>query len=228
MVVCDQIFSNEEEKRAAIVSVSLANNGIDNVRSVSSLAQTFPDILNLDLSGNNFSEMKDIIGWRWRFRSLKELLLTNNPIVGNEPTLGEKMMTWYPNLEIFNGVRGIRTAETSQTDGSQTQVSQPQPSQVHAIQVQTPQEHTPQLQAPQVQSLEQQATQPQADVPSNEQKEALAHMLMERTGMTLQYTVMCLEGNAWDINQAYSNYQAIKPSLPPNAFTNGVPTDIPL
>jgi nuclear RNA export factor len=108
MVVCDSMFATWQEKRDAIVSVSLANNGIDNVRHVTTLAQTFPNLKNLDLSANNLTDLKSIENWRWKFRHLENLVLTNNPITTQEPNFNLEVMRWYPKLQILNGIQ-VRT-----------------------------------------------------------------------------------------------------------------------
>jgi len=110
MVVCDQFFKSWQAKRDAIVSVSLANNGLTNVTHVTSLARTFPDIKNLDLSSNNISDLKSLIAWRWKFRNLENLVLTDNPIVTQVPDFNVDIMKWYPKLQVLNGIQ-VRTPE---------------------------------------------------------------------------------------------------------------------
>jgi nuclear RNA export factor len=80
MVVCDGLFKTPQEKRDAIVSVSLADNELADVSAVTTLAQTFPDLKNLDLSRNKFMEIKNLNAWRWKFRHLENLVLSGNPI----------------------------------------------------------------------------------------------------------------------------------------------------
>jgi nuclear RNA export factor len=109
MVVCDQMFSTWQEKRDAIVSVSLASNGLDNVRHVTALASTFPNLKNLDLSANSLSNLKSIESWRWKFRHLENLVLTDNPIT-TEPNFNVELMKWYPKLQQLNGIQ-VRTPE---------------------------------------------------------------------------------------------------------------------
>lgn len=109
MVVCDQMFTTWQQKRDAIVSVSLANNSLDNVRHVTSLATTFPNLKNLDLSANNLANLKAIESWRWKFRHLENLVLTGNPIV-NEANFNVELMKWYPKLQLLNGIQ-VRTPE---------------------------------------------------------------------------------------------------------------------
>jgi nuclear RNA export factor len=109
MVVCDELFKTAQEKRDAIVSVSLADNQLSDVAAVTTLAQTFPDLKNLDLSLNKFTDMKGLDGWRWKFRHLENVVLTGNPIE-SQPTLKDELLRRYPNLQIVNGVT-VRTPE---------------------------------------------------------------------------------------------------------------------
>jgi nuclear RNA export factor len=109
MVVCDGLFKSPQEKRDAIVSVSLADNELADVSAVTTLAQTFPDLKNLDLSRNKFTDIKNLNAWRWKFRHLENLVLTGNPIE-SQPTLKDELLRRYPNLQIVNGVT-LRTPE---------------------------------------------------------------------------------------------------------------------
>ena len=61
MVVCDGLFKSPQEKRDAIVSVSLADNELADVSAVTTLAQTFPDLKNLDLSRNSKARRRMIV-----------------------------------------------------------------------------------------------------------------------------------------------------------------------
>jgi nuclear RNA export factor len=110
MVVADQLFKSWQEKRDAIVSVSLANNNLSDVSAVTSLAQTFPDIKNLDLSSNNLNDLKSISSWRWKFRNLETLVLTANPIVTQMPGFNVEIMKWFPKLQSLNYVQ-VRNPE---------------------------------------------------------------------------------------------------------------------
>jgi nuclear RNA export factor len=110
MVVCDGLFDSWKAKRDAIVSVTLARNALSNVTNVTSLAQTFPDLKNLDLSGNSFADLKELESWRWKFRSLENLVLTGNPLETQTPDYNIEILKWYPKLLTLNGVQ-VRTAE---------------------------------------------------------------------------------------------------------------------
>ncbi len=108
MVVCDRLFSSAQEKRDAIVSVSLAENDLDNISNIITLAQTFPDLQNLDLSRNKIAVLQALAGWKWKFRKLQILKLTGNPIENILPNYIEEIANWFPTLQILNETQ-IRT-----------------------------------------------------------------------------------------------------------------------
>ena len=104
MKICDSIFATAQEKKDAVVSVSLAGNGLTTVASVTALAQTFPNILNLDLSNNQLKNLGALDGWRWKFRHLDHLILAGNPLETEEPTYKESILKWYPTLRTLDTV----------------------------------------------------------------------------------------------------------------------------
>lgn len=110
MQVCENMFTSTEQKREAVVSVTLANNGLPNVTPVTTLSQTFPDIKNLDLSNNNLKDLSAIEAWRRKFRFLDHLVLTGNPIEIEVPTYREEIVKWFPKLRTLNGTQ-IRSDE---------------------------------------------------------------------------------------------------------------------
>ncbi|KAH8675679.1 mRNA export factor mex67 [Xylariales sp. PMI_506] len=110
MAVLDQIFKTAEAKRENIISVSLAGNNVDDVQQIMSLADTFPDLVNLDLSRNQFKELRALRKWNHRLRRLETLLLNDNPIELAEPTYKEEVLKWYPRLQNLSGIQ-VRTPE---------------------------------------------------------------------------------------------------------------------
>ena len=110
MKVCDLIFASSQQKRDAVTSVTLADNEISDIKSVTSLSQTFPDLKNLDLSNNRLKDLRSIEGWRWKFRHLDHLVLTGNPIEAELPRYTEELLKWYPTLRILNGIQ-VRSDE---------------------------------------------------------------------------------------------------------------------
>lgn len=109
MKVWEMQFTSSSERREAVESVSLADNQLANLTAVTSLAQTIPDLKNLDLSNNNFKDASSLTGWRWKFRNLEFLDLSGNPI-STVPTFKDTMLKWYPKLRTLNKVE-VRTAE---------------------------------------------------------------------------------------------------------------------
>lgn len=110
MKVCDSVFTSLEQKREAVVSVTLANNNLPNLSSVTTLPQTFPELKNLDLSNNDLKNLAAIEAWRWRFRFLDHLVLAGNPIETAEPAYKDELLKWYPKLRTLNSIQ-VRTDE---------------------------------------------------------------------------------------------------------------------
>ncbi|PKS07922.1 hypothetical protein jhhlp_006532 [Lomentospora prolificans] len=110
MKVCDDLFKTRKEKNEAIESISVANNSIDNVSQVAVLGDTFPDLQNLDLSGNSISTIDGLRGLKGKFRRLRALYLANNPIDTAQPEYKTTMLEWFPTLQDLNGIQ-VRTPE---------------------------------------------------------------------------------------------------------------------
>lgn len=108
MKVWDMNF-NTPARREAVESVSLADNQLASISVVTTLAQTFPDLKNLDLSNNAFKDAQAIIAWRWKFRNLEFLDLSGNPFSA-DPSFKDTMLKWYPKLRYLNNTE-VRTAE---------------------------------------------------------------------------------------------------------------------
>ncbi|KAI2470055.1 NTF2-like protein [Annulohypoxylon bovei var. microspora] len=110
MAVCDGLFKTPQDKRTAVVSISLAGNNIDDVYQIMSMAETFPDLINLDLSRNHFKDLRALQKWRHRLRKLETLLLNDNPIEVTNPNYRTEVMTWFPRLLNLSGTQ-VRTPE---------------------------------------------------------------------------------------------------------------------
>ncbi|PWY95645.1 hypothetical protein BO94DRAFT_562307 [Aspergillus sclerotioniger CBS 115572] len=102
MKVWELNFDNATARREAVESLA-------NISAVTTLAQTIPDLKNLDLSNNDFKDAQSLIGWRWKFRGLEFLDLSNTPFSA-DPTFKDTMLKWYPKLRFLNNVE-VRTAE---------------------------------------------------------------------------------------------------------------------
>lgn len=110
MKICDSIFTTAEQKSEAVVSVSLASNSLTTITSVTALAQTFPDVKNLDLSNNLLRNLSALEGWRWKFRHLDHLILSGNPLEAEEQSFKEDILKWYPTLRTLDTVQ-VRSSD---------------------------------------------------------------------------------------------------------------------
>ncbi|KAF4556009.1 TAP C-terminal domain-containing protein [Elsinoe fawcettii] len=110
MKVLDKQFETQAQKNEAIQSVSLANNDLPNLTTVTTLAQTLPALKNLDISGNQLSKLDDIENWKKKFGHLDHLVISNNPIEQNEPELIKTLVSWYKKLRMLNSIQ-VRTDE---------------------------------------------------------------------------------------------------------------------
>lgn len=110
MKLCDNQFKSAEEKRETVQSVTLANNDLISVSPVTTLAQTFPELQNLDLSNNSLNDLNSLLPWRHKFRHLKLLVLSGNPIEKNSPEYASEIMKWFRKLRILNGTE-VRSEE---------------------------------------------------------------------------------------------------------------------
>ncbi|KAI1369360.1 hypothetical protein F5Y08DRAFT_293119 [Xylaria arbuscula] len=110
MAICEGLFKTPQAKRDAVVSISLAGNNINDVSQILSLTDTFPDIVNLDLSRNQFKDIKALQKWRHRLRSIQTLLLNENPIEIAAPSYKEEVAAWFPKLLNLSGVQ-VQTPE---------------------------------------------------------------------------------------------------------------------
>ncbi len=110
MKVCGDQFPDAKSKEEAIVSVSLADNSLTSISSVTALAQTFPNLRNLDLSNNQIKNLAALGGWRWKFRKLNHLIISGNPIEAEGQSYQQDMLKWYPSLTNINN-KQVRSQE---------------------------------------------------------------------------------------------------------------------
>jgi nuclear RNA export factor len=113
MVICDGLFKTAKEKQEAIESISLANNNIDDVGQVENVALTFPQLKNLDMSGNLIGNTQALTPWKGKFKQLETIYFSGNPIEAAEPNFHATLLDWFPKLQIINGTQ-LRTAEQIQ------------------------------------------------------------------------------------------------------------------
>jgi Leucine Rich repeats (2 copies) len=109
MRVWDTSFESLEKSRAAVNSVTLANNWLADISPITTLSRTFPNLRHLDLSNNNFKDAQALTGWRWKFRQLELLDLSGTPF-SSDHRFKDTMLKWYPKLKILNNIE-VRTAD---------------------------------------------------------------------------------------------------------------------
>lgn len=123
MAICDGLFKTTAEKREAIESISLASNSIDDVTQVESVATTFPNLKNLDMSGNQIANMQALDRWKGKFKELETIYMTGNPIETADPNYQSTMLQWFPKLLDINGTQ-LRTPEQI---AAQEEANKPKP-----------------------------------------------------------------------------------------------------
>ncbi|KAF2863375.1 hypothetical protein K470DRAFT_255080 [Piedraia hortae CBS 480.64] len=104
MRVLELSFDSKTARDEAVSSVSLANNDLTDVSLVTSLSQTLPKLVNLDLSGNKFENISALGNWRRCFPDLSHLIVTGNPMESKDPEYWKTAMNWWPKLRFLNGL----------------------------------------------------------------------------------------------------------------------------
>lgn len=110
MTIVEKQLPTAEQRREAIQSITLSNNNLPHLGAVKDLAFTLPHIKNLDLSGNNFKNTKDLISWKNKLRSLEHLILSGNPLETAQAGWEQEIIGWFPRLRILND-QSVRTEE---------------------------------------------------------------------------------------------------------------------
>jgi nuclear RNA export factor len=123
MRICDDLFKTAKDKQDAIQSISLADNNIDDATQVDAVAETFPDLKNLDLSGNLLGSMNSLARWKGKFKRLETLLMARNPVVAVDSSYANTLLGMFPNLQFLDSVQ-IRTP---QEIAAAAQASRPKP-----------------------------------------------------------------------------------------------------
>jgi len=103
MQVAEKKFTTAQQKRDTVHSVSLAYNSLKDIRAVSTLSVTFPDLKNLSLEGNSIGDWKTLDNWRHKFKSLEQLVLSGNPITSQQGYI-EEAYRRYPKLVMLDNV----------------------------------------------------------------------------------------------------------------------------
>ncbi|QLQ81411.1 hypothetical protein HG537_0F01720 [Torulaspora globosa] len=92
-----------KEPQLVVESVNLSDNNLKDVSGITTLAQTFPRLKNLCLANNQISRFRTLEVWKNKFKDLRELLMTNNPIT-NDKLYRSEMLRLFPKLVILDNV----------------------------------------------------------------------------------------------------------------------------
>jgi nuclear RNA export factor len=105
MKLCDEAFPTVQSKTDMVDGILLGSNNLIRVNVFRSLAMGFPNLKNLDLSNNKFKLLKDITGLSREFRHLEHIILSNNAIEQEVPSLKKELIRWFQKLQLINGVQ---------------------------------------------------------------------------------------------------------------------------
>ncbi|ERF72215.1 hypothetical protein EPUS_02102 [Endocarpon pusillum Z07020] len=123
MKICDEVWDTPAKKAESVESITVSTNNLTTVLDITTLAATFPSLKNLDLSNNLIPDFEALKYWRWKFRDLEHLVLTNNPI-GSLLDFKKTLMKWYPKLLKLNSAE-VRTPKDVQNQQNPIQVLPP-------------------------------------------------------------------------------------------------------
>ncbi|TID19227.1 hypothetical protein CANINC_003797 [Pichia inconspicua] len=86
-----------------VESVNLSNNNIDDhSKWLSELGLQFPDVKNIALANNNIKKVDFFDRLKNKFNSLRELIITNNPLAQDFPSV-QKIISFFPRLVMIDG-----------------------------------------------------------------------------------------------------------------------------
>lgn len=91
------------QQNFVVESINLADNQLEDLSAVTSLAQTYPQLLNLSLSNNRITKLRSLETWKNKFKSLRELIMANNPVT-SDPLYKDEVSKTFPRLIILDGV----------------------------------------------------------------------------------------------------------------------------
>lgn len=192
MKVCDAMLDTPEAKEAAVESVTLAGNNLENTHVVYTLVHSFRNIKNLDLSNNRFT-IQSLQPWKGRFRNLEHLVV--DPM--QTPGWQEELISWFPRLKLLNGNQ-IRPDNNTNTIDNNNNIA--------------PQSTTP------VPSGTNISTPGMMVDPDQQRKEEMVLYVQQQTNLKRDYAVQCLEAANWNIGQAGVLFQQSQGTLPPDAY----------
>lgn len=85
-----------------VETVSLANNELTDVKAVTTLAATYPNLKNLSLANNNIARLSGLESWKHKFPYLQELILVGNSVV-RDPRYKTEVLKLFPRLVMLDG-----------------------------------------------------------------------------------------------------------------------------
>jgi len=196
MVVCDNMLPTRKQKIDAIDSISLANNGAQNLNVIYELVNYMNHIKNLDLSSNAFPSLDKLKPWKGRYKFLEHLIVDPFPDMNWE----EEVTSWFPTLRKLNNkqVRPDPSGSAAIGGGAQMMVT---PTAAPAM-MQPP----PMTQTPPIMSEE------------DRKKEEMIVFVQQATNLNRHYAIQCLEAGQWNLQQASDLFTSSRHTLPPEAF----------
>jgi nuclear RNA export factor len=199
MIVCDAILETQEAKEAAIHSVTLAGNNLQNTHAVYQLCNHFRHIQNLDLSNNAFTTLDTLKPWKGRFRNVEHLIVDPFATPGWE----DEIISWFPKLKILNGnqVRPDNNAAAANNNNNNNSNNMPMQSQGGM----PPQSTTP-------------VPTPAIADPEQQRKEEMILYVQRETNLKRDYAVQCLEAGQWNLEQAGALFAQNRDALPAEAY----------
>lgn len=101
-------YENIPNNGAGVVSVSVADNNLRDIRGIEALATYFPNLKNLSLQNNQIGRWSDLDPWGrgHQFPQLEELLLLDNPIQRNardSEDYQRQIVQRFPSLKVLDG-----------------------------------------------------------------------------------------------------------------------------
>jgi nuclear RNA export factor len=101
--LCEDAFKTPEERAAGVTGIQLGGNALGSLNIIKPIVWTFPELINLDLSGNNIQRIEQLVAVR-RFDKLQHIILNGNPIEQNNAQLRPSLIRWYPQLKIIDTI----------------------------------------------------------------------------------------------------------------------------
>lgn len=197
MVVCDTMLPTRKAKIDAIDSISLANNGVQNLNVIYELVNYMNHIKNLDLSNNALPSLDKLKPWKGRYKFLEHLIVDPFPEMNWE----DEITSWFPTLRKLNNkqVRPDPPGSAAIGGGAQTMIAT----------------HNP---APLVMNPSPPMTQSPPIMSEDRAKEEMIVFVQQATNLNRHYAVQCLEAGQWNLQQASDLFASSKHTLPPEAF----------